>query len=110
MAVAPIAWTRSHGKASGATQNLVSVVYHIRYCLASVYSTGKNGARALPSEWSSKVTRQAQSFPFTSGRLVLRSVLRTNLRVWAGTLDEVVDAQAKHLPGAMAYRAVRPDA
>ena len=29
--------------------------------------------------------RQAQSFLLVSGRLALRSVLRTDLRVWAGT-------------------------
>ena len=41
--------------------------------------------------------RQAQSFLLTPGRQALGSALRTDLRVWAGTLDEVTGAQAKTL-------------
>ena len=39
---------------------------------------------------------QAQSFLLT-GRLALCSELRTDLQVWAGTLNEVASAQAKTL-------------
>ena len=39
--------------------------------------------------------RQVLSFLLAPGRLALGSALRTDLRVWAGTLNEVAGARAK---------------
>ena len=53
---------------------------------------------AISARWIRDIAEcQAQSFLLTPGRLALGSALRTDLQVWAGTLNEVTGAQAKTL-------------